>query len=36
MHIRGIDKSGADERVCRAGIETQRMKVWMWVGGRGE
>ena len=32
MHICGIDKSGADEPVCRAGIETQRMNSILHQG----
>ena len=36
-HICGIQKNGADEPICRAGIETQtqRTDMWTWWGERG-
>ena len=37
MHIRGNEKNGSDESICRTGTEMQIQRMNMWTqGGRGQ
>ena len=36
IHIYGIQKNGTDEPICRAGIEIQTQRIYMWTQGANE